>query len=137
MNNKKFNQSFVSKILNGEMKYKPSITEYRINLNRKLISYTYDENNKEAVQEKNKFLIPLSAQQITLIKAYNETIEGDPIINVILRGALPEQFEYNTFLKYQEYFPSEKKEEPSIKIKEENIKPKEKKQRKQVAKKKD
>jgi hypothetical protein len=124
-------------INNNKNSVKPAIHKYRINLNRKLISYIYDYNNKEARQENNKFLIPISAKEITLIKDYSDVNNSDPILNVIERGALPEQFEGNTFLKYQKHFPSPIKEEPIIEIKEKSKQPKEKKQRKQVAKRKD
>ena len=120
-----------------DKKIKSSILKYRINLNQKVISYTYDYNNKEACKEKSQFLIPISAKEITLINDYAKENNKDPILNIIERGALPEQFEANTFLKYQDHFPNKIKKEPEIKIKAKNNKPQEKKQRKQVAKVKD
>jgi hypothetical protein len=109
----------------------PSMQTYKVSLNYRLISYVYDNKDQEVLKERLKFLIPLTAKEITLIDNHAKDDISDPIIDVIKRGALPEQFENNTFLKYQNHFPKPENES-IIKIKEleEIAKSKEKKSRK-------
>jgi len=102
----KKNKDTKNKIFNTKIKYK-------INLDNRLISYVYDPTDISIMEERKKFIIPVGAEQITLIKDYSKEHPHndikDPIVDAIERGLTADKLELSTYQIYKDHFPKEPK----------------------------